>query len=470
MISGMNSYDLVVIGSGPAGHHAAIQATKLGKKVALVDKKSRTGGICFHTGTIPSKTLREAVLYLSGHRQKQIYGESYRVKDEITFEDLLFRCRQVVSKEVEVYRLQFARNGIMFYDGVARFKNPHVIFVESDDGGSLLKADKIIVATGSLSVSSPDFPVDGQRIFDAENLYCMSEIPKSMIIVGGGVIGMEYACIFAALGVHVTVIDGRKRLLEFLDGEIVEALMFHMREMGVTFRLGETVEQVEKNDNGIIAKTKSNKLLCAQVALYAAGRIGNVLDLDLDVAGLQTGERNKISVNESFQTSVPHIFAAGDVIGFPGLASTSMEQGRVASLNAFNIKNEGMPVTFPYGLYTIPEISFIGQTEEQLTNESIPYEVGVAYTREIARGNILGDTTGRLKIIFNRETEKILGVHAIGDGATELIHIGQAVMAFGGTIRYFIDQVFNYPTLAEAYKVAALHGINKMGYYEQKAA
>ena len=463
-------FDLVVIGSGPAGHHGAIQASKLGKRVALVERPKKIGGVCFNTGTIPSKTLREAVMHLSGIRQRGLYGESYRVKSDITMEDLLFRCKHVVNREVEVYRTQFARNGINIFTGEASFVDKNHVRVVTEEGELELEAQYSLIATGTMPAKCVDFPVDGGRIIDGDGIFCLSQLPKTMIVVGGGVIGLEYACMFAALGTHVTMIDGRTRLLEFVDAETIEALMFHMRQMNITFRLGETVERVELADDGnVSAFTKSNKLLRAQTALYAVGRQGATAELNLENVGIKADSRGRIKVNEQFQTDTSNIYAAGDVIGFPSLASCSMEQGRIASANAFGHDASILPGIFPYGIYTIPEISFVGKTEEELTHEAIPYEVGIAHFREIARGNILGDTAGQLKLIFNREDETLLGVHVIGEGATELVHIGQAVMAFGGTIRYFVEQVFNYPTLAECYKVAALHGINKQGAYKKAA-
>jgi len=460
----MASYELVVIGSGPAGHHAAVQASKLGRRVAIIERLSCVGGVCINTGTIPSKTLREAVLYLSGFSQRGLYGHAYRVKQAITIHDLMFRCHHVIQKENDVYRAQFARNRIDVLEGHASFVDPHSVKVESTGGTTLVQADQFIITTGTVPAVSPDVPVDGTAIIDADGIFGLASVPGTMIVVGAGVIGMEYACMFATLGAQVTVVEGRKRLLEFADGEIIEALMYHMRENRVTFRCGEFVERVERDPaGGVTAYLKSQKSLHADVLLYAVGRQGNTATLGLETAGLEADERGRIHVNGSFQTAVPHIYAAGDVIGFPSLASVSMEQGRVASAGAFGIPAITVPALFPYGLYTIPEISFVGRTEEELTNASVPYEVGMAHYREIARGQIIGDTTGRLKILFHMETGALLGVHIIGEGASELVHIGQAVMALGGTIRYFAEQVFNYPTLAECYKVAALAGLNKLG-------
>ncbi len=458
----MSRYDLVVIGSGPAGHHAAIQAAKLGRSVAVVERQQCVGGVCINTGTIPSKTLREAVLYLSGVQQRGFYGVSYRVKPNITMQDLMFRCHQVIQREIDVYRAQFARNGVDLLEGYAAFEDPHTIRITGLTVNTAIQAEHVVIATGTAPATPPGVPSEHPAVIDSDGIFRLSTIPKSMIVVGGGVIGVEYACMFATLGTAVTLVDGRRRLLEFLDAEIVESLIYHMRSTGVTLRLGEMVERVECAAHRVIAHLASQKQLHAETLLYAAGRQGNTAGLNLAAAGLAADERGRLAVDTSFRTAVPHIYAAGDVVGFPSLASVSMEQGRVAAATAFGVPTVSLPALFPYGLYTIPEVSFVGQTEEQLTAAQVPYEVGIANYREIARGGIIGDTIGRLKLIFHRETGLLLGVHIIGDGATELVHIGQAVIAFGGTIGYFVDHVFNYPTLAECYKVAALAGLNKL--------
>ena len=458
----MQRYDLIVIGSGPAGQRAAIQGAKSGKRVALVERRELVGGGCINTGTIPSKTMREAVLHLTGFEYQGIYGVNYRVKDKITMGDLGFRVQHVIKTETDITQAQLSRNGIEVIFGTARFVDPTHLRVESIRGVSEYEAGIIIVAPGTKPAVSSKVPVNGTTIINSDQILQMPEIPKSFIVVGGGVIGVEYACMFAALGVRVILVEKRPRLLEFADNEMVEALSYHLRDHRVTMRLNEEVESVDETPTGVTANLMSKKKISGDALLYAVGRQGNVEELDLPAAGLEADDRGRIPVDGCFRTKQPNIFAAGDVIGFPSLASVSMEQGRIAAAKAFDLPVHSNPATYPYGIYTIPEISFIGKTEEQLTEEDAPYEVGVAYYREIARGQIRGDTTGRLKLIFHRETREILGVHIIGEGAAELLHIGQAVMVLGGTVEYFVETVFNYPTLAECYKAAAFNGLNKL--------
>ncbi len=461
----MKSFDLLVVGSGPAGHRAAIQAAKAGKHAAVIEKRQVLGGACINTGTIPSKTIREAVLHLSGYHYQHIYGVNYRVKEKITMDDLAFRAQHVIKTEIDVTRAQLSRNGVELINGTASFRDPQTLRVENPLGSEEYTAEKIVLAAGTKPAVSEMVPVNGRNIITSDQILQMPEIPRSLIVVGGGVIGIEYTCMFATLGVRVTVIDKRPRLLEFADTEIVEALCYHLRDRRVTLRLNETVESVQESDGHVVALLESKKKVSGDTLLYAVGRQGNVDELDLPAAGIEPDARGRIPVDEHYRTSQPNVYAVGDVIGFPSLASVSMEQGRIAAAHAFGVDVQTNPANYPYGIYTIPEISFIGKTEEQLTDEDVPYEVGIAYYREIARGQIRGDTTGRLKLIFHRETKKLLGVHIIGDGASELLHIGQAVLILGGTIEYFIDTVLNYPTLAESYKVAAFNGINKlMGY------
>jgi NAD(P) transhydrogenase len=461
-------YDLIVLGSGPAGQRAAIFAAKMGKSVALVEMREVVGGACINTGTIPSKTMREAVLHLSGYNYKSIYGMNYRVKERITMADLAFRVQHVIKTEIDVTEAQLSRNNIDMLVGVASFDDPHHIRVTNSRGANVYEGKNILIATGTKPATSPKVPLNGHSIINSDMIMELDTLPKTMIVVGGGVIGVEYTCMFSALGVRVTLIERRPKLLEFADQEIVEALSYHLRDSRVTMRLNEEVESVEELPDGtVVANLESKKRVSGDALLYAVGRQGNVDELHLQNTGIEADARGRIPVDKDFRTKVPHIFAVGDVIGFPSLASVSMEQGRVAAARAFgDMSILSNPSYYPYGIYTIPEISFIGKTEEQLTEEDVPYEVGVAYYREIARGQIRGDTTGRLKLIFHRETYAILGVHIIGESASELLHIGQAVMLLGGKLNYFIDTVFNYPTLAECYKTAAFNGLNRLSKFE----
>jgi NAD(P) transhydrogenase len=461
----MQTYDLIVIGSGPAGQRAAIQAAKVGKRVAVIEKREVIGGVCINTGTIPSKTMREAVLHFSGYQYQNIYGINYRVKDKITMADLSFRVQHVIKTEVDVTQAQLSRNNIDVLTGQASFIDPTHIAVENSRGRTEYEAPHTIIATGTKPAISPRVPLNGRNIVNSDQILQMPEIPRTLIVVGGGVIGVEYTCMFATLGVRVILIEKRPRLLEFADAEIVEALSYHLRDSRVTMRLSEEVESVEEVGAGVVATLMSKKKISGDALLYAVGRQGNVDEMNLPAAGIEADARGRIKVDANFRTKQPNIFAAGDVIGFPSLASVSMEQGRVAAGRAFDIPLHSNPENYPYGIYTIPEISFIGKTEEQLTDEDVPFEVGVAYYREIARGQIRGDTTGRLKLIFHRETRDILGVHIIGEGASELLHIGQAVLILGGKVDYFVDTVFNYPTLAECYKAAAFNGLNKLARF-----
>ena len=463
------SYDLLVIGSGPAGQRAAIQAAKLNKRVAMIERKAVIGGVCINTGTIPSKTLREAVLDLSGYRLRDLYGASYTVKQNITMEDLLYRTDHVIRHEIDVTRHQLMRNRVEVFSAEAQFQDPHTVQLNETDGrGSrIVSADRIVIATGTEVTRDESIPFDGERIVCSDDIINMKRLPRTMTVVGAGVIGLEYASIFAALGVRVTLIDKRHRLLPFVDAEIIDTLAYHLRENRVTLRLGEEVSSMELISDAFGEHVKihlaSGKQVLTDTALYSVGRSGATSTLNVQAAGLATDDRGRLSVNERFQTSVPHIYAVGDVIGFPSLASTSMEQGRLAACHAFGVRATSVPALFPYGIYAIPEISMVGRTEEELTERGIPYEVGKAHYREIARGQIIGDTTGLLKLIFHLDSHELLGVHIIGEGASELVHIGQAVMAFGGQVEYFVNTVFNYPTLAECYKTAAFDGVNRLG-------
>ena len=459
-----NEYDLVVIGSGPAGQKGAICAAKLRKKVAIIDRKRTIGGVCVHTGTIPSKTLREAVLYLSGFRQRTFYGRGYVLKDRIAMSDLIFRAQAVMAREIEVIKAQLRRNYVTTLEGDARFIDAHTVEIKSDDGSQLVRGRNFLIACGTRPAHSDDIPIDGKRIFDSDQVHCLEDLPRELIIVGAGIIGLEYASMFAALGVKVTLLDQRPLLLDFVDREIVESLCFQLRQLGTVFRLGEKVVSIglDQERDRVFAKLESGKNVHGQGLLYTIGRQANGDQLNLEATGLTPESRGKITVNEHFQTTVPHIYAAGDVIGFPALASTSMEQGRLASCHMFGTPGKMPPNLVPYGIYTIPEISMVGHTEEQLTSAKIPYEVGLARYAELAKGQMLGDEQGLLKLLFDPDSLKLLGVHVIGDRAAEIVHIGQVVLTMGAGIDYFRDTVFNYPTLAEAYKVAALDGLNKL--------
>ena len=458
----MAHYDMLVIGSGPSGQKAAIQAAKIGKKVAVIERKEVAGGVCINIGTIPSKSLREAVLFLSGFRQRNLYGASYRVKRDITFEDLAQRCDHVIKAEQEIIRNQLVRNSVDFIVGTASFVDRHRLAVQQGADRDEHTADYIVVAVGSEPARPADIPFDGESIVDSDALLSLRQLPRSLTLVGGGVIGCEYASILATLGIPVVLIERRPRLLEFVDSEIIESLQYQMRNVGVTLRLNEEVVGVTKtSDNLVVLQLKSGKQIRAPLLVYAAGRVGATQNLGLDKIGIQPDERGRLTVNANFQTSLPHIYAAGDVIGFPALASTSMQQGRHAACHAFGLGCETSTHLLPYGIYTIPEMSMVGRNEDELTRAGVPYEIGVARYREIARGQLIGDTVGMLKLLFHSETRELLGVHVIGEGATELVHIGQAVIAHGGKLDYFVDAVFNYPTLAECYKVASLAALNK---------
>jgi len=456
-------YDLVVIGSGPAGQKGAIAAAKLGKRVALIDREAMIGGVCLNTGTIPSKTLREAILYLTGLRQRAFYGRDYRLKQEISVSDLASRVQSVKSREKEVINQQLSSNGITKIDGFARFIDTNYLEVEQNGDFTTVAADHVLIACGTRPAHAADIPFEGKRILDADQLGEVGKIPRDLIVVGAGVIGIEYASMLAALGVKVTVIEQRPTLLDFADQEIIESLCFYLRRQGVVFRLGEKVTGIDINGDGMVhASMESGKRVHAEGLLYAVGRQANTDRLNGEAAGLAVDSRGRVTVNEHFQTNVPNIYAAGDCIGFPSLASTSMEQGRLAVRHMFQHVEIKRTSLFPYGIYTIPEISMVGKTERELTEAKAPYEVGIARYDEVAKGQMAGDDSGMLKLLFDPDSLKLLGVHAIGEGATEIIHVGQTVLAFDGTIEFFRDSVFNYPTFAEAYKVAALNGLNKL--------
>jgi NAD(P) transhydrogenase len=465
----MYDYDLLVIGSGPGGQKAAIAGAKLGRRTAVVEKRHMMGGVCINTGTIPSKTLREAILYLTGLNQRELYGASYRLKADITVSDLSARTQHVIGREVDVIRAQLARNRVETLIGEARFVDPHTVAVTAADGGMrTVTADRIVIAVGTKPARPESVAFDGRTIVDSDQILEMDRIPTSMVVVGAGVIGIEYASMFAALGTKVTVVERRERMLDFCDLEIVEALKYQLRDLAVTFRFRETVDRVERHDSTTLTVLESGKRIPADMVMYSAGRQGLTDPLDLANAGLEADDRGRIKVDEHFRTQVPHVYAVGDVIGFPALAATSMEQGRRAAYHAFDEPVVGrLGEMQPIGIYAIPEISYVGRTEDELTRDNVPFEVGISRYRELARGAILGDSYGMLKLLVHSDDRTLLGVHVFGTGATELVHIGQTVMGCGGTIDYLVDTVFNYPTLAESYKVAALDAMNKMRAVEQ---
>ncbi|MBI3399024.1 MAG: Si-specific NAD(P)(+) transhydrogenase [Deltaproteobacteria bacterium] len=473
----MKKFDVLIIGSGPGGQRAAFQASKLKKKVAVIERQPYIGGAGLQTGTLPSKTLREAALFLAGFKQRAIFGFQFALGREVTLQELMHRKMDVIKKQMEVIIDQFSRNNIEIIYGEASFidehrlaVNPHTkdFDVEIKGGAAApeeLYGEVIIITTGTRPLRPKDVPFDEAHIYDTDTILKIDNIPSTLTIIGGGVIGCEYACVFASLGVKVTLIEKKTRLLPFADEEIVNNLIYWMRHSGITLRLSEEVVKitVETKDR-VVTTLKSSKQAVSEKLLYTMGRVGNTDMLNLNAVGIKSNERGGLNVNENFQTALPHIYAIGDVIGFPALASTSMDQGRRAVCNAFHTEGVTCEVVshLPFGIYTIPEISMVGETEEGLTKKGVPYEIGCALFQEVAKGQIIGDTHGMLKLLFHRETRQLLGVHIIGERATELIHIGQAVMSFGGTIDYFKDTVFNYPTLSDAYKVAALNGLNRL--------
>ncbi|MEX2214058.1 MAG: Si-specific NAD(P)(+) transhydrogenase [Phycisphaeraceae bacterium] len=464
----MRHYDLAVIGTGPAGQKAAIQAAKLGKRVAILEKEGVVGGAQVNTGTLPSKAMREAALHLTGSNRRGLFGHHARVKRHVLISDLISVSSQVSQHEWDVIGDAFERNGVDLIWGTAHFEGPNLLHIARGHENELITADHFVICVGTRPARPESIPFNDNNIFCSDSLLRMEALPKSMIIVGGGVIGTEYACIMSLLGVRVTLVEGRDQVLGFLDREIAEAFQYFLRQRGITLRLGEKVDAIEVlqpvNGEGLLvqATLESGKHLKAQTLLFCVGRQGVCKQLGLENVGLEFDDRERLTVNENYQTSVPHVYAAGDVIGFPALASTAMEQGRLAVCHMFGAPTKSMPELYPLGIYSVPEISMVGKTGKQLTDEGIPYEAGIATYKEIARGQLLGDDTGMLKLLIHEQDHRILGIHAIGTQATELIHIGQAVMALGGTVEYFVNNVFNFPTLAEAYKIAALNGLNKL--------
>ncbi|MFI4936131.1 MAG: Si-specific NAD(P)(+) transhydrogenase [Caulobacterales bacterium] len=459
------AYDLVVIGSGPAGRRAAVQGAKFGKKVLVVERGRRVGGVSVHTGTIPSKTLRETVLNLSGWRERGFYGRAYRVKQDISAADLLKRLHITLDHEVEILEHQFARNGVETVRGIARFLGPDQLEIARDDGETqFVAAHRFVIAVGTRPYRPPHIVFDGRQVLDSDEILDLPAIPRQLAVIGASVIGVEYASIFSALDIKVTVLEPTDGLLPFVDRELADEFIHDLRDRGVSLRFGCKVKSAYADANGrCVIETEDGRELGADMVLFAAGRVGATDTLGLEACGLAADARGRIAVDpKTFQTAQPHIYAAGDVVGFPSLASTSMEQGRIAACNAFGEPAQAPPEFFPYGIYSVPEMSTIGMTEEEVRERHIPYECGVARFRETSRGHIMGLSSGFMKMIFSAETRRLLGVHIVGEGATELIHIGQAVLNLEGTLDYFVENTFNYPTLAEAYKIAALDAWNRM--------
>ena len=457
-------YDLIVIGSGPAGRRGAVQAAKLKKRVLVVERGQRVGGVSVHTGTIPSKTLRETVLNLSGWRERGFYGQGYRAKQDITADDLRKRLHMTLNHEVEVLEHQFSRNNVDTVHGSARFSDPNTITVKTERGVQTFTGERFLVAVGTRPYRPSHIGFDGVNIVDSDEILDLTRIPRQLVVVGASVIGVEYASIFSALDVKVTIVEPNEQMLPFLDKELAAEFIHDLRDRGVAIRFGAkvTAASVEGPESCLVTLSDRRELR-ADMVLFSAGREGAIEDLNLKACGLKADERGRLDVDKAtFQTNVAHIYAAGDIVGFPSLASTSMEQGRIAVCYAFNEPAHDAPQFFPYGIYSVPEISTIGISEEEARERGIPYECGVARFRETSRGHIMGIGSGFLKMLFSLETRRLLGVHIVGEGATELIHIGQAVLNLEGSLEYFVENTFNFPTLAEAYKVAALDAWNRM--------
>jgi NAD(P) transhydrogenase len=460
----MDAYDFAVIGSGPAGRRAAIQAAKLRKSVLVIEKGRRVGGVSVHTGTIPSKTLRETVLNLSGWRERGFYGRAYRVKHDIEAKDLMARLRMTLDHEVDVLEHQFARNTVRTLRGAARFVGPHQLEVTTEGGDTrIIEADRLLIAVGTRPFRPPEVPFNGLNVLDSDEIVELPRLPRSLTVIGAGVVGVEYATIFSALDVAVALVEPRSSLLDFVDQELVQDFLHQLRDRGMTIRLGVKVARVEFEGDWPVTVLENGRRLRSEMLLFAAGRMGATDALNLEACGLTVDHRGRLRVDpRTMQTDVPHIYAAGDVIGFPSLAATALEQGRIAACHACGMPLPPAPEHFPYGIYAVPEISTVGLSEEEVRRREIPYECGVARFRETSRGHIMGLNAGMMKMIFALETRRLLGVHICGEGATELVHIGQAVLNLQGTLDYFIENTFNYPTLAEAYKIAALDAWNRM--------
>ena len=464
----MQNYDLIVIGSGPAGKTAAIQAAKLGRAVAIVDNQPQVGGVCVHTGTIPSKTLRETVLNLTGWRERGFYGRSYRVKADIKITDLMRRLGLTLQSEVDILESHLVKNGVDIVLGHGRFIGDDKIEVQAPSGDTMtLTAKRFIIAVGTKPYRPESVPFNHSSIIDSDEVTSMTRLPRSMTVIGAGVIGVEYATIFAALDINVTLIESRDTMLDFIDKEVLMHFQHDIIDAGMRLQFGQKVETIECRPSGnCIVRLASKRAIASDLVLFAAGRVGNTEQLGLDRLGIEVDHRARLAVNDTFQTPIPNIYAVGDVIGFPSLASTALEQGRAAALHALDQPLHQTPEFFPYGIYAVPEMSSVGMSEDDAIKRKIPYEVGIVPLPETSRGKVMGLQSGLMKLIFSTKSRRLLGAHIVGEGATELIHIGQAVLTLKGTLDYFLDNAFNYPTLAEAYKVAALHAHNRMAALE----
>jgi len=460
----MQSYDMVVVGSGPAGQKAAVQAAKLSKRVAIIEKARQLGGTSLNTGTLPSKTLKDTIEYIHGLGRRGLHQLGAELTKQLTLPDLMTRKNQVIETEVAVITNQLQRNGIEIIQGTAGFVDPHTLSVVRSDGHvDRVQASVIVLATGSRPRRPSQIPFDDLIVCDSDSFLRTTKNPTSIIVIGGGVIGAEYASMLAAFGIRVTLIDRRTQMLRFLDQEVARALDAQMQQNGVTMQLGQEHLGITVHETGRPAvQLQDGKTVTADMILYTMGRIGNTEALNLPAIGLATDQQGQLAVNAQYQTAIPHIYATGDVIGFPALAATAMEQGRLAACHAFQVAESHDIKVIPYGIYSIPEVSMVGHTEEELVAAGVPHATGRALFREMARGHISGDLHGLLKVIFHRETHRLLGVHIIGPGATELIHIGQSVLTYGGMVEYFVHNVFNYPTMAECYRTAALDGLNRL--------
>jgi len=460
----MSHYDLIIIGSGPAGRSAAIQAGKLKRKVLVIDRRDRLGGVSVHTGTIPSKTLRETVLNLSGWRERSFYGRAYRVKEDIEAQDLKARLHMTLDYEVDILEHQFNRNHVDTLHGLAKFIGPNEVEVATEAGEvTRLTAERFLISTGTRTYRPDYVPFNGRTIVDGDEFLELAQIPRSLVVVGAGVIGVEYATMFSALDVRVTLIEPRETFLDFIDKGIIREFTHQILDNGVDLRLGSAIDKIEDAGDHVEVSMANGRHVRGEMLLFAAGRMGATERLNLEEMGVVTDHRGRIEVDrKTYQTAAPHIYAAGDVIGHPSLASTSMQQGRVAACHALDTPTLPESPWFPYGIYSVPEISTCGMSEEEMQSRGIPYEVGVARFRETSRGHIMGLEHGMLKMLFSLKTRRVLGVQIVGEGATELIHIAQAVLNLKGTVDYFVQNTFNYPTLAEAYKIAGLDAFNRM--------